>query len=148
MSNTATATLSADDVRRLVMESWCHECNAPIETLLDATHEHDNTRQALWARCPDCQTEGLICPAQYDGDLARSYIWQLNGHNISTSAAIDLILMAIARDATAKFNDGWTADDLPQWQDAYDDVTDAVMSGDLPGAVAARHRLADLKDKT
>ena len=139
-----TTTLSAEDVRRLVMEPWCNECNAPIETLPDATHEHDNTRQALWGRCPGCQPEGLICPAQYDGDLARSHIWQLNGHNISTSAAIDLILMAIARDGKKAF----IAPPQAIQQKYYDCLVDAVMSGDLPGAVAARHRLADLEDKS
>ena len=135
-----TTILSAEDVRRLVMEPWCNECNAPIETLPDATHEHDNTRQALWARCPDCQTEGLICPAQYDGDLARSYIWQLNGHNISTSAAIDLILMSIARDGKKAYNA------FAHRSEAYCELIDAVMSADLTDAVAARHRLAGLED--
>ena len=143
-----TTTLSADDVRRLVMEPWCNECNAPIETLPDATHEHDNTRQALWARCPGCQPEGLEwhsvswCfrhqtatgpsdePAVFGSDHCRD------------NHVIDLILMAIARDGKKACNAS------AHRSKAYCGLIDAVMSADLTDAVTARHRLADLEDKT
>ena len=140
--------LSAEDVRRLVMEEeWCppfKKLRGDFDNLDEQQYAEvcDETKPPLFTRCPGCQPEGLICPAQYDGDLARSYIWQLNGHNISTSAAIDLILMSIARDGKKAFI---TPPQAIQ-QKYYDCLVDAVMSTDLPGAVSARHRLKDLEN--
>ena len=140
-----TTILSAEDVRRLVMEPWCNECNAPIETLPDATHEHDNTHQALWARCPGCQPEGLEWRERGPGEVVPMELgWVLEGKAVPPNAVIDLILMSIARDGKKAFI---TPPQAIQ-QKYYDCLVDAVMSGDLPGAVAARHRLADLENKS
>ena len=139
-----TTILSAEDVRRLVMEPWCNECNAPIETLPDATHEHDNTRQALWGRCPGCQPEVLTFEVFEDDEINCEYL----GHNeIGVVHTIDLILMSIARDATAKF-ESIPHSGLAPWRLAYDAITFAVMSADLRDATKWRHQLKDIEAKS
>ena len=151
MSSTATTTLSADDVRRLVMEPW-YAGSGEVDDPPDR-----DMRPSLWARCPGCQPEGLEwrhanAPSNRDSDAG----WRLycpkyaSRFIISASAAIDMILMAIARDAHSSCEKAW---ENVGWigsarECAYDELTTAVMSTDLPGAVAARHRLKDLEDKS
>ena len=146
-----TTILSAEDVRRLVMEPWCNECNAPIETLPDATHEHDNTRQALWGRCPGCQPDGLEWRERGPGEVVPMELgWVLEGKAVPTNAAIDLILMSIARDATAAKGQ-MTRCKAGTWGDrssTYSHITTAVMSGEFEDAVKWRHRLKDLEEQT
>ena len=150
-----TTTLSAEDVRRLVMEPWCNECNAPIETLPDATHEHDNTRQALWARCPDCQPKGLhwLPPYRCHEYERLDGHWYIIGHPddiVEVPTVIDLILMSIARDATAAKGQ-MTRCKAGTWGDrssTYSHITTAIMSDEFEDAVKWRHRLKDLEEQT
>jgi len=137
------AALSAEDVRRLVMEDWT-DSGADGRDFL--------RRQALFTRCPDCQPEGLEYSDKYLTWLNSEAAQDVHGPYIPVIIPIchatDLILMSIARSGTAV----WVVMQkvgLPvaHGLDEYTELTYAIMSGDLPDAVAARHRLADLEDK-
>ena len=76
--------------------------------------------------------------------------WVLEGKAVPTNAAIDLILMSIARDATAAKGQ-MTRCKAGTWGDrssTYSHITTAVMSGEFEDAVKWRHRLKDLEEQT
>ena len=143
MSNTATTTISADDVRRWMMEPFCVECNGPRDGKCANQRHFEFIREALWTRCPGCQPEGLKWRVSKGGFAWR---WRFRGNVISIATVTDLILMSIARDATVVYRampeSARTAGSF------YLSLTLAVMSTDLHGAVAARHRLKDLENAT
>ena len=154
------ATLSADDVRRLVMNDyWCPKCQ---RIGCHVTEGHDLPKslggkgpevvesevESLFTRCPDCQPDGL------EWGL-KSETWEQHGWFLDSSrcalpvhTAIDLILMSIARSGTAVYNSDWRVSAGMPWMNVYSTLTTAIMTGDLPGAVAAMQRLLDLEDKT
>ena len=108
-------------------------------------------RPALFTRCR-CQPEGLLWNSWRPLDGGHWDLCTDLGHTsrIAPYHAIDLILMSIARDATAAKGQ-MTRCKAGTWGDrssTYSHITTAVMSGDLPGAVAARHRLKDLEEQT
>ena len=175
-----TTTLSADDVRRLVMtDCWCPKCgvvtsNAPPfdggtcqcqpdyeDVIADpnagallVSEDYPRSavvgsrrivrchRPALFTRCPGCQPEGLEW-----SDRDRFILVEDDDIFVVArlSWVIDLILMSIARDATAAYD---KPSIRPYYPDLYITLTTSIMSTDLPGAVAARHRLKDLEDST
>ena len=143
MSNTATTTLSADDVRWLVMTARCTTCNGPHTG--HCGNDHHPAVQSLFTRCRGCQPEGL----EWRGSDPIHPEWWLgwcipeDAMPCARSHAIDLILMSIARDGKKAF----IAPPQAIQQKYYDCLVDAVVATDLPGAVAARHRLKDLEDK-
>ena len=154
MSSTATTTLSADDVRRLVTTAWCTTCNRPHTGHWG--NDHHPAVQSLFTRCPGCQPEGLLWNSWRPLDGGHWDLCTDLGHTsrIAPYHAIDLILMSIARDATAAHETIWRSKACDHDQDfrgkvseCYDNIVTAIMNGDLPGAVAARHRLKDLEDK-
>ena len=136
--------LSADDVRRQVMEPWCpvHQC---ITSLCPDEIEH-GFRPALFTRCPGCQPESLYWGEPGEDDHGGRYkgSWILRQRETKVWIAIDLILMSIARDGKKAF----IAPPQAIQQKYYDCLVDAVVATDLPGAVAARHRLKDLEEQT
>lgn len=148
------ATLTAEDVRRLVLEPWCPKCKELCSP--DALKYRKATKDirckrcdatpksGLFTRCPKCQPEGLEwVPGKWCRAVAGVHVTMYE-----TWEAIDLILMSIAREGTAKF-ESVPHSGMAPWRLTYDDLTFAVMSGDpraLVDAVAARHRLADLQD--
>lgn len=131
-----TTTLSEDDVRRLVMEDWTDSGPDGRDVV---------RREALFTRCPGCQPCGL----RWSTSTVHSYGFYLDGPSyLALSAIIDLILMSIARDGTNCNNLLFSRSGVEYWSESYYDFANAVMSGDLPGTVVARHRLADLKEQT
>ena len=147
------ATLSADDVQRLVESAWCAKCGlSPREVAALGEHPHCNAlaHSGLFTRCPDCQPDGL---EWFKASNMFDAGFLLVGDVITVAHAIDLILMSIARSGTTKFevmrNQPATIERLGDLEEAYEvELTTAVMSCDLSGAVAAQHRLLDLEDKT
>ena len=141
-------TLSADDVRRQVMSVWCSECQAPAPcgTIYEDHKARGILRDPLFTRCPGCQPESLYWGEPGEDDHGGRYkgSWILRQRETKVWIAIDLILMSIARDGKKAFI---TPPQAIQ-QKYYDCLVDAIMSGDLPGAVAARHRLKDLEEQT
>lgn len=142
-----TATLSAEDVRRLVMEPFCRECNA---TAADACYTHDGLQvsAALFTRCPDCQPEGL----KFHGQLVIPKFYLEGGGYLTLPTAPALILQSIARSGQEvykqrreQFKHKCDRAGEELLDDLYTDLSWAVMQGDLPGAVAARQRLKDLE---
>ena len=127
-----TTTLSADYVRRWVMEPF------PVG-------HRRKTVPPLFTRCSGCQP-----PSLYFSD---EHWWATDDDGFrdirADSIAVDLILMSIARDATAAresmkygselhYQAGWCLQNL----------TTAIMFSKLEDAVKWRHQLKDLEDST
>ena len=132
-----TTALSADDVRRLVME--------PLDDTTGYAGELPAPKPALFTRCSGCQP-----PSLYFSD---EHWWATDDDGFrdirADSIAVDLILMSIARDATAAresmkygselhYQAGWCLQNL----------TTAIMFSKLEDAVKWRHQLKDLEDST
>ena len=141
-------TLSADDVRRQVMSVWCSECQAPAPcgTIYEDHKARGILRDPLFTRCPGCQPESLYWGEPGEDDHGGRYkgSWILRQRETKVWIAIDLILMSIARDATAAYTN-FRGKPI---ETAYDNITTAVMSTEFEDAVKWRHRLKDLEDKT
>ena len=137
-----TTTLSADDVRRWTIDPWCPKCSTPAYLDRDGVRVHccgqlNGVVSGIFTRCPGCQPEGMEWWRVYKG-------WRLRKYVIDVSHAIDLILMAIARDATAAYAN-FRGKPI---ETAYDNITTAIMSSEFEDAVKWRHRLKDLEEQT
>ena len=161
-----TATLSMDDVRRLVMlRGWCPQCQqlSALAGVCETSYAEDGCRcgvvmkPSLFTRCPGCQPESLCWGEPGEDDHGGRYKGSriLRQRETKVWIAIDLILMSIARDGRCATDRLWTiaADTVGEYETkgisvAQNALTVSVMSTDLPGAVAARHRLKDLEDKS
>ncbi len=134
-----TPPLTAEDVRREVMEPWCPDCRM--------TNIHDCYRTmepSLFTRIPDCQPEGLRHVDNYDQGSGLGYTgWHRDGQKIDPATAVAIILQQIAQSGHRDMHKHrcWSHERLLTWND----LMATIMSGNLPDAVAARQRLEDLK---
>ena len=151
MSSTATTILSAEDARRLVQtQAWCSTC----KVLIPHDTDHLLGKPDLCVACPPlftrcgCQPEGLEwLPIYSDPGWLLDSTDPIFFSKVHTFVVIDLILMSIARDATAVYarvSKGY----LFEWDKAYDNITTAIMFGKFEDAVTWRHRLKDLEEQT